>query len=121
MNLTGNFDKFNQGKRDEETPDENIENYNSAGNVRNICFVELSGNRTFLNYAYLISGSLKDNTIILTFTTHVITIEGVNLEKLFIELMRSIPRTILVKDMRYASLIDSKEIIVTHITFNIGE
>lgn len=59
--------------------------YDTDGHVRNLYFVPAEDDEMFLNYAYLISGSLsrEKNRITLAFTTHVVTLKGQNLRALF--------------------------------------
>lgn len=88
----------------EESSDET--NYPTTGMVRNICFIQLSGKATFLNYAYLISGELTEDEIILTFTTHRIQLKGTGLRQLFSLLMEQIPKVIEQQNERYVSIDD---------------
>jgi hypothetical protein len=123
MNLTGNFDKLNKGKDGQNTdtskPDETqeIENYSTTGQVRNLCFVQADGKRLFLNYAYLVSGEYlpEANTINLIYTTHEITLKGRNLEGLFESLMAHVPRQIMAVEKRYDGMKEEKVMMVNEI------
>ncbi len=123
MNLTGNFDKLNKGKDGQkndpskQNDDQEIENYSTAGQVRNLCFVQTDGKRLFLNYAYLVSGeySPEANTIKLVYTTHEITLKGRNLEGLFESLMGHAPRQIVAVEKRYEGVKEETAIIVNEI------
>lgn len=117
MTLTGNFDKLNQRKDGDEDSSGNLESYNSPGHVRNLCFVQLDGKRTFLNYAYLIAGNhvSEENIIVLTYSTHIITLKGQNLEKLFDNLRFHLPKEIVAIENRYSKTKNESEIIVNEI------
>ena len=82
------------------------ENYPSAGNARNICFALKSGEKLFLNYAYLVSCKLlaEQNKIELIFTTHQIDLKGKRLEKLFENLFYSSVLSLAEKDERYCEI-----------------
>ena len=100
-------DKLNPyGNNNEKGSDESITL--SDGPTRTICFVIDNTRRIFFSYAYLICGEyLPDkNEIILTFTTHEVTIKGVVLERLFNQVMDSCVRQIVAKDNRYNSLVN---------------
>ncbi|WP_412476627.1 hypothetical protein [Flavobacterium sp. TBRC 19031] len=108
MSLTGNFDKLNKGNGGQGTvPPElsmdEMANYASPSQVRNLCFVQPDGNRLFLNYAYLVSGeySPEENIIVLTYTTHIVILKGCNLSGLFSNLMSHICKLIVCEDKRY--------------------
>src|ERR1700743_1850013 len=107
MTLTSISDKRNMdapGKpASGKTEDESVKNYAAAGPTRNLCFVQLDGKRMFLNYAYLIAGEFapEDNIIMLTYTTHIVTLNGRNLESLYESLMSQLPKQIACIDKRY--------------------
>ena len=84
---------------------------------RNVCFVTRSGCKTFFSYGYLVSGTYNpdDNRIILTFATHEVIIEGVNLEALFSDLMDHTPKQISAVDLRYNALGDKTSCMVNEI------
>ncbi len=100
-----------------QTSETKEENYWSGGNVRNVCFVMLDGNMIFLNYAYLVSGEFMppENRIILSFTTHVVVMDGVFLEGLFKELMNHVPRFIVCVEPRYNVAYEKDQPIVNSI------
>lgn len=85
--------------------------YTEGGHVRNVCFVWLDGKRIFMNYSYLVAGeySPDENTITLSFTTHVFILTGVNLESLFYDLMHHVAKQITCTDKRY-NLIGENEL-----------
>lgn len=108
MGLTDKFDEMNGGKKNNPEkqggqPNEPV-NYPTAGDVRNLCFVQPDGKRQFLNYAYLISGEYdpEASEIKLTYTTHVVALKGYNLEALFESLMVQVPKEIVGIDNRYS-------------------
>lgn len=107
MGLTDKFDKRNGGQKEnpekkDGRPDEPA-NYPTTGDVRNLCFIQPDGKRQFLNYAYLIGGKYdpEASEIALTYTTHIVTVKGVNLEPLFESLMVQVPKEIVCADKRY--------------------
>ena len=126
MSLTGNFDKLNKGKdgqkNDPSKPDDaqEIENYSTTAQVRNLCFVQTDGKQLFLNYAYLVSGeySPEANTINLAYTTHEITLKGRNLDGLFESLMSHMLRQIVAVEKRYEGMKDKSDIVVYEININ---
>lgn len=77
--------------------------YSSEGYVRNVCFVLLDGNRMFLNYAYLVSGQYiaEEGRIVLSWTTHMVSLAGICLEPLYYEFMQHIPRQVICQQERY--------------------
>lgn len=93
------------------------EHYPSYGNVRNICFVWPEGKKLFLNYSYLISGACDTQfgEVVLTFSTHIITIKGYNLQTLFFEIMDQHIRLLLCIEERYNSLQPDGEPVVNNI------
>lgn len=82
------------------------ENYDTPGNVRNLCFVWPDGRMKFMNYAYLISGeySPASSDIILIFTSNIITIKGLHLEKIFSEITTHLLKTVYCINERYTSI-----------------
>jgi len=93
------------------------DNYNSGSHTRNICFVLADGNRLFLNYGYLVSGEYlpEDRKIVLSFTSHTITLAGIYFEKLFYDLMQGLPRQLVCMDARYNSADEKKNPVVNEI------
>lgn len=82
------------------------EHYPSYGNVRNLCFVWPDGRKLFLNYSYLIATECNTlySEVILTFSTHIVTLKGFNLQTMFFELMEQRLRLIACIEERYLSL-----------------
>lgn len=97
------FDRMRENNPQGQEQPPMQENYNGTRQARNVCFILLDGKRIFLNYAYLVAGKFipEDNKIILSFTTHIITLTGIQLEKLYDEFMDHKPRTIIATDKRY--------------------
>lgn len=89
---------------------------------RNVCFVLPEGNRIFLNYGYLVAGEFMPdaNMIILTFTSHTITLNGINLKALYYSLMQHMPKEIHAVDVRYNAL-EEELSIVNKITIKVKE
>lgn len=79
------------------------EQYAAPGYARNLCFVWPDGRRVFLNYSYLVAAEyLPEAPLIrLTYTTHMVELKGIRLEKLYNELMDYLPRVIACIDKRY--------------------
>jgi len=124
MSLTFKFDKLNEnnpkkrdGKKDMPGAEKDIEVFDKAGQVRNVCFIETDGKCLFLNYSYLVSGEFSpaDRIITLTFTTHTIILKGHNLESLFEEFIEHLPKLIKCIDKRYEAMKDKSEGFVTEI------
>ena len=90
------------------------EYYPAEGYIRNVTFIELNGNETFLNYGNLIRGYyfIEKGSIILTFSSDVITLEGMNLKIMFREFARSLPRQIVCQDARYNAVAEKNKPIV---------
>lgn len=121
MGLTDNFDKTNKGQKDNPDkqggPQTEPVNYPTTGDGRNLCFVQPDGKRQFLNYAYLIGGEYdpEDSEIKLTYTTHVVTLKGYNLEPLFESLMAQVPQKIYSEGSRYSDLENKVDTVVLEI------
>lgn len=100
-----------------DSTSENIVLHETECNVRNICFIQCDGKRIFLNYAYLISGDYfpDENKIILTFTTHTITLKGQLLNFLFEGFINQKFQQITSIDLRYALVGKIEESFVTEI------
>ncbi len=94
-----------------------IEFYTHYSGIRNVCFTHLNGSRIFLNYNYLVSGEYNPDLsiIVLGFTTHIITLSGSNLEKLYEELMFHSVKNIGTRDQRYNHLTDENATVVNGI------
>lgn len=98
--------KYDQLKNNDPTKKEGGINYELQSNVRNICFVQPDGNSVFLNYGYLISGEYLpiENKVILYFTSHTVSLAGLNLDILYQELLKHLPQVIVCKEDRYNEL-----------------
>jgi hypothetical protein len=124
MGLTLKFDKLNENnpeKREEKTmpaAEKGIERYDTVGQVRNICFVELSGKQTFLNYAYLASAEFtpEENKIVLFFTSHTVLLKGTEMEELFEDLKTHNLKLIKCVDKRYEETLPKSKASVTEIS-----
>lgn len=120
MSLSYKFNKANpeaaEGEGETRQRVKEASYYVEAGPARNVCFALLDGTRLFLNYSYLISGTFspETNTIVLTFTTHAITLKGYNLGPLFDGLTTHSLRQIVAINERYAET-DEPESLVTEI------
>lgn len=112
------YDKFSNPKNKEDGgEDENIILHKPDAQVRNICFVLKDGKRIFLSYSYLISGEFlpEENTIILTFTTHTVTLKGHLLETLYEAFENHAPKKVRVVEDRYLAIDEQPKLFVTEI------
>ncbi|MCX6315968.1 MAG: hypothetical protein NTW29_01655 [Bacteroidetes bacterium] len=98
---------------DGDTIDQSIILYEPDEQARNICFVIDNTRWVFLNYSYLISGEYlpDENKIILAFTTHEVTMEGIKLEKLYYQIMDHEVKQLVAKDSRYNGLINDSSVV----------
>lgn len=117
QSVSGNPETDEQRDTNLKTNAPDIEFYNHYSGIRNVCFTHLDGSRIFLNYNYLVSVEYNPDPslILLSFTTHIITISGVNLEKLFDELMFHSVKNIGTRDQRYNHLAGAEATIVNGI------
>ncbi|GAB3040068.1 hypothetical protein [Spirosoma pulveris] len=99
-----------------------VEQYPSNGHTRNVCLVWPDGRRVFLNYAYLIAGEYEPNdeknVIKLSFSSHSVTLQGYNLEPLFMALLDHLPRIITAIDPRYVLDEDRQDSVVISIVIS---
>lgn len=105
-------------KKPEANNTNGISNFEeSFSGVKNLCFVKLDDKCIFLNYNYLVAGEFfpEDNKIALHFTTHVIALNGQNLESLYQDILQHLPKIIKVSNDRYASIASKNCPIVTGI------
>ena len=124
MSLTFKFDKSNENNPDkgDNKPmpgaEKDIERYDTVGQVRNICFVELSGKQTFQSYAYLTSAEFtpEENKIDLFFTSHTITLKGNGLADLYEDLKTYNLKQIKCVDKRYMETLPKDKALVTEIS-----
>jgi len=114
------YTQMQEGDPTKEAPKN--EYYATEGYVRNIIFVDLNGNETFLNYGNLVRGNylIEEGAIVLTFTSDLITLKGINLKILFREFARNLPMLVVCQDARYNAvgekdrpIINTMEITVT--------
>ncbi|MEP7165211.1 MAG: hypothetical protein ABI741_10980 [Ferruginibacter sp.] len=123
MSLTFKFDKSNENNPDKGDntsmpgAEKDIERYDTVGQVRNICFVELNGKQTFLSYAYLTSAEFtpEENKIVLFFTSHTITLKGNGLSDLYEDLKTYNLKQIKCVDKRYVETLPKSKASVTEI------
>jgi len=94
------------------------EAYVNVGNTRNVCFVLPDGNEVFLNYAYLVSGKyfIEDGRIVLAFTSDMVSLNGINLKKLYDDFLRHIPLKVISQPERYNDAEGADTPIVNEIT-----
>ena len=123
MALKFKYNDLNKGKKEpgneNDAPEEKtIERYNTEGSTRTLCFIQADDKSIFLNYSYLVSGEFDPNesAIKLTYTSHLITIKGSNLDSLYEEIMYQIARIISVTDKRYAETVDGEKPVITEVS-----
>jgi len=80
--------------------------YPNVSNTRNLLLVMADSNRKFLNYSFLISGDYlkSEGYIRLEFTTHIVTMKGLQLEQLYNALFEHRVKIIVCRDARYNAL-----------------
>lgn len=85
--------------------------YASGSNTRNLLLILANGDEKFFNYSYLITADYlkSEGCIRLAFTTHVVTLRGLQLELLFSALFEHRVRVVVCRDARYNSLDDNEE------------
>lgn len=112
--------EYTSGKSTETTDSNdngisNLEQNDTA--IKNVCFVLLDKKHIFLSYNYLIAGEFfpEESKIILHFTTHVISLQGQNLEKLYFDFMHHLPNLIKATDERYSGILHGNSPTVTMI------
>lgn len=81
----------------------NSSSYAASSHARNLLFVLANGDEKFFNYSYLIAADYikSEGCIRLEFTTHVVTLKGLQLESLFSALFEHRVRMIVCRDARY--------------------
>ena len=91
--------------RDPATP-KSLTYHDTDAFVRTVCFAQADGETLFLNYAYLISAGYTpaDGSITLVFTTHIVTLKGVNLQAACDRLAAHAVRQVAAIEERYALL-----------------
>jgi hypothetical protein len=108
---------YSFNKRETLSEKKSLTYYDTYGHARNVCFVQASGTTLFLNYTYLISGefSPEEDTITITFTTHIVTLQGHNLGPVCDSLAVQSLQHITTVDERYAATEEETASYVTHI------
>ncbi|MES2652987.1 MAG: hypothetical protein V4663_14690 [Bacteroidota bacterium] len=117
QNFKTKFDEQSSKISHDPLDSESYSSYESPSQVRNLCFTWADGKMKFLNYSYLVSGDflIDESKIVLTFTSSIITLVGINLDKLYPELMFHIPRNIVCIETRYNETINEAPFIVNEI------
>lgn len=114
--------KYEQMRENSQSvdPESQTPDLTDNGPIRNICFVLEDGSMTFLNYGYLISGSLNESKIKLdiSYTTHEVEIYGSNLEKLFNKLVFHRVSMVKISNIRYWAIENLQEEIISKIVIN---
>lgn len=80
--------------------------YGEPGHGRHVCFIWPDGRQFFLNYSHLVTGEYlpEPETILLTFTSHIVKITGLRLQHLLYDLLQSLPRYVLCVEERYRDI-----------------
>ncbi|HRH03871.1 MAG TPA: hypothetical protein PLN13_03485 [Bacteroidia bacterium] len=109
--------KENDPSKNEVGKDENLELYPNSGNSRNLLFTWPSGDSEFLNYSYLVGGKFfkEESKIVLTYTSHLVTLKGLNLKDLHDALLLNFPKRIDCVEERYVETLESNDPVVTEI------
>lgn len=107
----------NDPSKKEAGEEKSKQSFPSVSHARNLCIVWDDCKRIFLNYAYLISGELlpDDSAIVLTFTTHTVTLKGSRLDTLFEEFTGHLIKQIACTDERYNETLEGTETVVNEI------
>jgi hypothetical protein len=94
-----------------------VTNHSGESYARVLLLVFADGNEKFLHYSYLIDADFQVDTgsILLTFTSHVVTLRGLRLHPLFRDLSKHLPNIVTIVDERYGSLTDTNSPVVTTI------
>ncbi|MFT3932163.1 MAG: hypothetical protein QM726_01000 [Chitinophagaceae bacterium] len=89
----------------------------ASGNDRKISFVHLNGSCLSLNYNFFIwhEYHADQSTLLLGFSSHLITLSGLRMDKLFEAFDQQLPQRIICKDVRYNSLVEGDKPIVNEI------
>lgn len=111
------FDRMRENSVSEKQENEQAESYPAGSHARNVLFVLADGNEKFLNYGFLICADYNksDDSIVLEFTTHTVTIKGSNLSILYRELFEHIPKIITCTDERYNDLEEDDKAVINSI------
>jgi hypothetical protein len=108
QNFKLNFDEMQEDSLADVTGNNANSNdlYETPGHVRNLCFVWPNGRMDFFNYAYLITGEFdnEEQTIKLTYTTHIVILKGIELIKLFEMINHHQVKKIVSIDERYKTI-----------------
>lgn len=100
----GDFEsKFDKLKKNLPGEAPASQNYETEGSGRNVCFIKADGNAIFFGYGYLVSSEhfKEDGTIILNFTSHVVTLKGIRMEGLYYAFMGHLPKMVVCIEERY--------------------
>lgn len=120
MSLKDRFANHSDTPAEQPQPEEQklVELYDTPGHARNICFVQADGSMTFLNYAYLVSGEIDPDKKRLTvsFTTHVVRIEGECLLTIYMNIFTQSIKIIFTIEERYRQLLSGSDIMVKNIS-----
>lgn len=119
MELTDEFERYrNEGQDEPSDEKKDIVHHERIGTARTISFIQISGEETFLNYAYLISGYFhpEKGIISILFTTHEIILKGHNLQSLMEPLKSQTVKEIREVDERYAEIYKEDKALVYSIS-----
>lgn len=122
MSLKDRFANHSENAAEQPQPEEqkSVELYDTAGHARNICFVQTNGEKCFLNYVDLISGSFspEKNSIELSFTSNTVLIHGTNLSLLYNQIRSQEVKELKVSDSRYSEIAPENDTLIKEIVFS---
>lgn len=109
----------NNGKVADGTTVLENKQYEQEGYNRNVCFVKEDGSRIFLSYSHLITGVYQpdENSIELTFTSHIVYVKGAKLESLYYQLMSQVVKQLVCTDPRYNLLSDDNIYVINELSW----
>ncbi|MBS1585843.1 MAG: hypothetical protein JSS82_09900 [Bacteroidetes bacterium] len=108
---------FNFGNEPEKQQQKDIERHEDEGSVRTLSLVCTDGMQQCLNYSYLMSRQLSPgkDAITLSFTSHTVVLKGSNLQALFNDFARDIPKKIMAVESRYAATKENDDAVIAEI------
>ncbi len=91
----------------------NIEFYTEKSYARYVRFILSDGVQRSLNYSYLVTCEYRPDAgrITMEFTTHVVTLIGIFLEPLHIDILFHLPKVIGCTDARYNELSEARPVV----------
>lgn len=111
------YDQMKNNAPDKDGGAESVILYPAQGNERKLCLILLDGSRISLNYNFLVWAdySPQAGTITLGFTSHTVSMGGLNMDKLFESIELHMPQKIICKEDRYNALSEQGKPVVNNI------